>query len=340
MVSNPYMVTVKQLASGPGSGKIDHVVIIVKENHCFDNYFGTFPGANGMTMPRSPNPPPRDPDHSHGAWLTRQTTSVRQQFVEADIPAYFSYARQFTICDQYFTEVAGPSTPNHLMLIAADSPFIDNPKPRDMSRVSTSLPQSLEARNLTWGNYGGYAFQYLGGIGGKNKFTSDQFAKDASAGKLPNVSWVLAPGQFDEHPPDPGRGPMGNVTTGMQWTVDQVNAVVKGGLWSRVAIFVTWDCWGGWYDHVDPPSVEAWKLPTPQPSYKGTQFRYGSRVGCLVLSPFARSGYISKSLHSHVSLVRFCESIFGLPTLNQRDAQADDMSDCFDFKRSPAPPPA
>src|SRR6266496_1128259 len=58
--------------------------------------------------------------------------------------------------------------------------------------------------------------------------------------------------------------------------------------------------------------------------------------GCLVLSPFARSGYISKSLHSHVSLVRFCESIFGLPTLTQRDAQADDMSDCFNFKRSPA----
>ena len=182
------MATVKQPAGGPGSGKIDHVVIIVKENHCFDNYFGTFPGANGMTMPRSPNPPPRDPDHRHGAWLTRQTTSVRQQFVEADIPASFSYARKFTICDQYFTEVAGPSTPNHLMLIAADSPFIDNPKPGDPSRISSSLPLSLEAHRLTWGNYGGYAFQYLNGVGGRNKFTSDQFAKDALAGKLPSVS--------------------------------------------------------------------------------------------------------------------------------------------------------
>src|SRR2546426_8357580 len=196
------MVTVKQPASGPGSDKVDHVVIIVKENHCFDNYFGTFPGANGMTMPRSPNPPTRDPDHRHSAWLTRQTTSVRQQFVQADIPAYFAYARKFTICDQYFTEVAGPSTPNHLMLIATDSPFIDNPRPGDTSRISSSLPRSLEAGNLTWGNYGGYAFQYLSVIGGKNKFTSNQFAKDASTGNLPNVSWVLAPGQFDEHPPD------------------------------------------------------------------------------------------------------------------------------------------
>src|SRR3989442_11598536 len=141
--------------SGPGSGKIDHVVIILKENHTFDNYFGTFPGANGMIMPRSPNPPPRHPDHRHSAWLTRQTTSVRQQLVEAHIPAYFAYARKFTLCDQYFTDVAGPSTPNHLMVLAADSPFIDNPHPGDPSRIASSLPLSLESHNLTWGNYGG-----------------------------------------------------------------------------------------------------------------------------------------------------------------------------------------
>ena len=330
----------KQQTGGLGSGKIDHVVIIFKENHTFDNYFGTFPGTNGMNMPRSPNPPPRDPDHRHSAWLTRQTTSVRQQFVEPDIPSYFAYARKFTLCDNYFTDVAGPSTPNHLMVLAADSPFIDNPQPGDPSRISTSLPLSLDRRNLSWGNYGGYAFQYLSGVGGRNKFTSDQFAKDAVSGKLPSVSWVYATSQFDEHPPDPGKVPMGNVTTGMQWTVDQVNAIVKGGLWGKIAIFITWDDWGEWYDHVDPPNVEAWKLATPQPSYKGTQFRYGSRVPCLLLSPYAKSGYISKKLHSHVSLVRFCESIFGLPALNQRDAQADDMSDCFDFNQTPALSPS
>jgi phospholipase C len=106
---------------------IQHVVLIIKENHCFDNYFGTFPGANGATLPRSPNPPPHDPDHRHGAWLTRKTTAVKAQFTEQDIPAYFSYGRQFVLCDNYFTDVAGPSTPNHLMLIAGDSPVIDNP---------------------------------------------------------------------------------------------------------------------------------------------------------------------------------------------------------------------
>jgi len=199
-------------------------------------------------------------------------------------------------------------------------------------------PLSLESHKLTWANYGGYVFQYLSSVGGRNKLTSDQFAKDAATGKLPNVSWVYATSQFDEHPPDPGKGPMGNVTTGMQWTVDQVNAIVKGGLWGRIAIFITWDDWGRWYDHVDPPNMETWKPATPQPCYKGTQFRYGSRVPCLVLSPYAKSGYVSKILHSHVSVAKFCESLFGLRALNQRDAQADNMADCFDFQQTSAQP--
>lgn len=110
-----------------------------------------------------------------------------------------------------------------------------------------------------------------------------------------------------------------------------MNAVVKGGLWPHTAIFITWDDWGGWYDHVNPPEVEKWT--------DGTQFRYGSRVACLVLSPYARTGYISRALHSHVSLVKFCENTFGLSPLNARDAAADAMADCFDFTRVPAPPP-
>ncbi len=321
---------------------IDHVIILVKENHTFDNYFGTYPGANGVTLPRSSNPPPSDPPHTHAAWLTRASTSVRKQFVEADIPAYFGYARRYTLCDTYYTDVAGPSTPNHLMLMCADAQVIDNPPKRNppTPRFTSSLPRSLEAAGLTWRSYGGYAIDYMDGVNASWKLTSDRFRTDAAAGQLPNVAWVYAPLQFDEHPPysNPQGAPMGNVTQGMQWTVDQVNAVVWGGLWPRTAVFITWDDWGGWYDHVDPPQVEIWN-GNSHPGYNGTQFRYGSRVGCLVLGPFARSGYISKVVHSHVSLVKFCETTFGLKTLNSRDAGADDMADCFDFTRSPAPAP-
>ena len=323
----------------PSGGQIEHVVLIIKENHCFDNYFGTFPGAKGMAMPRSPNPPPHDPNHRHDAWLTRQTTAVRQQFVAQDIPAYFAYARQFTLCDNYFTDVAGPSTPNHLMLITADSPIIANP-PRYRLPVGgalfklPSLPMSLEKAKKTWRNYGGYAFDFIQDLHGRQQFKSQQFVTDASAGNIPNVSWVYAPHDASEHPPDPndkGNPLVGNVTHGTQWTVAQVNAIVKGGFWPKTAIFITWDDWGGWYDHVEPRNVEAWT--------DGTQFRYGSRVGCLVLSPYARRGYISKIEHSHVSLVKFCEATFGLRPLNKRDAAADGMADCFDFQRPPGPPP-
>ena len=149
------------------------------------------------------------------------------------------------------------------------------------------------------------------------------------------MSWVYAPHDATEHAPDPGdRGDprVGNVTHGMQWTVDQVNAVVHGGLWPKTALFITWDDWGGWHDHVTPPNVEKW------PGDK-TQFRYGSRVPCLVLGPYARRGHISHVLHSHVSLLKFCEKLFGLHPLNARDAAADDMSDCVDFAQVPAPPP-
>jgi len=223
------------------------------------------------------------------------------------------------------------------MRIAAASPLVDNPHQHDPANLRPpfelpSLPASLEAAGQQWRNYGGYAFPYITALkGSPYNVTSQHFAVDAAAGNLPAVSWVYAPSEGVPAGSDLSEHPPGNVTTGMQWTVAQVNAVVAGGLWPRTAIFITWDDWGGWYDHVEPPKVETWS--------DGTQFRYGSRVGCLVLSPYARSGYISIVQHSHVNLVKFCETTFGLSPLNARDAAADDMSDCFDFTRQPAAPP-
>jgi phospholipase C len=290
-------------------------------------------------MPRSPNPPLRDPNHNHAAWLTRETTSAREQFVEQDLPAYFDYARKFTLCDNYYTDVAGPSTPNHLMVVAADSPVIDNPPHFGTASfmLPSSLPLGLEKAGRTWRSYGGFAMNYMSGINPKWKHAATQFKTDASAGNLADVSWVWAPGQYDEHPPFGSFN--GNVTVGMQWTVDQVAALVAGGLWQKSVVFITWDDWGGWYDHVNPPNVETWKGGGANPSYNGTQFRYGSRVGCLVLGPYVKRGYISKALHSHVSLVKFCETTFGIKPMNARDTSADGMSDCFDFAQTPLAPP-
>ncbi len=326
---------------------IEHVVIIVKENHAFDTYFGTFPGANGVTLAPASNPPPDDPDHRHQAWMARANDpNHRVQYREQDIPVYFAYARQFTLCDNYFSEVAGPSTPNHLMLICADAPMINNPlhhyRPRPSEAYTLhSLPLALERAGLTWGNYGGYAFHYIKELAGHHgNYTRDLFAHHAAQGKLPNVSWVYGDGQ-----PDLSEHPTQNVTAGSQWTAAQVDAIVAGGLWDKTAVFITWDDWGGWFDHVIPPVKERWESTHAQrpadahPEFNGDPFRFGSRVPCLVLSPYAKPGYVSHQENSHVSLVKFCETLFGVPSLTARDAASNGMSDCFDFHQSPLPAP-
>ncbi len=313
---------------------IEHIVIIFKENHTFDNYFGRFPGADGITLPQAHNPPDFDPPHDHTTWTHHiGHGAIQQQYTREDIPAYYAYAEQFTLCDRYFSEVGGPSDPNHLMLITADSPVVDafsaskSPSMRPPFDLP-SLPANLSAAGISWRNYGGFIFDDITALKkSPNSVPSAQFALDAAAGKLPAVSWLFAHDTdgLDEHPPAP-LGP------GEAWTVTQVNAIIQGGLWPKTAIFITWDDWGGWSDHVVPPNVEQWT--------DGTQFRYGSRVGCIVLGPYAKSGYISHVLHSHISLLKFCETTFSLPTLSARDAAADDMSDCFDFTQTPLPPPS
>ena len=165
-----------------------------------------------------------------------------------------------------------------------------------------------------------------------------------AAGKLPNVSWIYAPGspvELSEHPPYGNNAGQQTVKLGSQWTAERVHKLGQSKLWGVSVIFITWDDWGGWYDHVDPPLKEKWTggSPATGPSYTNSQFGYGTRVGCLVISPYSKRG-IAKAFHSHVSLVKFCEATFGLKPLNARDQASDDMADCFDFKQKPLAPPA
>jgi phospholipase C len=222
------------------------------------------------------------------------------------------------------------------MLIMADSPLINNPKTNYRKKPGppvydqSSLPSQLDAASLSWRNYNGYAFEFIKYTAGNDK-KWQQFAADAAAGNMASVSWLYADGALSEHPADTAaerKAAAGDVTRGMQWTVDQVSAAKSSSLWPEMAIFVTWDDWGGWWDHVTPPELEKWT--------DGTQFRLGGRVGCLVISPFAKKGYVSHAQHSHVSLVKFCETTFGLPSLNARTKASDGMEDCFDFGQSPA----
>jgi phospholipase C len=325
-----------------------HVIIIVKENHTFDNYFGTFPGVNGATLAQAPDPQVADPLHDHAAWLAAQAHGggLREQYGKANIPAYWALAQQYVLCDNYFTDVASQSEPNHLHLIAANSPVIDNSTQARKYQPFPpynlpNLPSALKAAGHTWRNYADRLTSYFDHISGLVNdpwsVPSPQFDIDAKAGTLPDVSWLFPPDGFSEHPGDFAHTGKPIVGPGMQWTADRVVAAANGPLWPKTAVFITWDDWGGWFDHVTPPLVSRW-TGGGHAGYRGSQFRYGPRVPCLAVSPYARRG-IDHSLLSHSSIVKFCIRLFGLqpwaaPALLPADLSGD-MWSLFDFNSAP-----
>jgi len=146
---------------------------------------------------------------------------------------------------------------------------------------------------------------------------------DISNNQLPAVSWVIPAGKNSDHP--------GNQLTlgGPSWGASIVNAIGNTSYWANTAIIVTWDDWGGWYDHVPPPQVI-----TDGTSW-GSGYVYGFRVPLIVISPYAKAAHLSHVSHDFGSILHFVEENFGLSSLGYADARADDLSDCFDFNQTP-----
>ncbi|HEV2037294.1 MAG TPA: alkaline phosphatase family protein, partial [Candidatus Eremiobacteraceae bacterium] len=139
---------------------------------------------------------------------------------------------------------------------------------------------------------------------------------DISAAKLPAVSWVIPSVAASDHS-------LGNDGSGPAWVASIVNAVGNSPYWNSTVIFVTWDDWGGWYDHVAPVMYNSNEL--------------GFRVPLIVISPYARLGYVSHVQHEFGSVLHFTEETFGLSPLGYTDARGDDFADCFNFSQTPSP---
>jgi phospholipase C len=145
---------------------------------------------------------------------------------------------------------------------------------------------------------------------------------DIANNQLPAVSWVIPAGVNSDHAGSTA------TTGGPSWVASIVNAIGTSPYWSDTAILITWDDWGGWYDHVAPPVIndgESW----------GSGYVYGFRVPLLAISPYARAGHISHVTHDFGSILNFIEKTFDLSSLGYADAYADDLSDCFDFRQTP-----
>lgn len=166
----------------------------------------------------------------------------------------------------------------------------------------------------------------------KNIQFHDQFFRSARQGRLPSVSWVL-PGWYDsEHPPE-------GVAAGQAWVTSVVNAVMKSPNWKNSAIFVAWDDWGGFYDHVEPPSVDG--------------YGYGLRVPAFMISPYAKQGLVDHQVHSFDSYLKFVEDVYlggqrldpytdgrwdPRPSVRENADDVGDLMTEFDFNQQPRPP--
>ena len=278
--------------------------------------------------------------------------------VSETVPIW-TLAQEFTLGDRMFQSNTGPSYPAHQYLISGQAADVaDNPTmPYNNNTWGCDSPRGTYTEilggngQLSRGPFPCFDYQTLGdemdqngvswryyatAIGGSGgvwsaydaikhiRFGHDwrrdvispetQFINDVNNGQLAQVTWITPSRVNSDHA---GSGS----TSGPQWVASLVNAVGQSPYWNDTAIFIVWDDFGGWYDHVQPPQLDNMGL--------------GFRVPLIVVSPYAQNGYVSHQQHEFGSILHFTEEAFGLPSLGTTDQRADDLSDCFNFFRTP-----
>jgi len=296
-----------------------------------------------------------------------------------EIPNYWTYARKFVLQDRMFAPVDSWTLPAHLFLVSAwSAACTDNRDPmtcrsnvfldKDWQRHSygespayawTDITWLLHDRGVSWAYYVGPGtciappcgdLEGGGTPAGKNPLpgfttvnqtnqlgriqTHDEYLEAARDGTLPSVSWIVPSNLNSEHP----RG-RGGIRAGQAHVTQMVNAAMRGPDWESTAIFVTWDDWGGFYDHVEPPVVD--------------ENGWGLRVPGLVISPYAQRGYIDHQLLSFDAYLKLIEDRFlegqrldpktdgrpdPRPTVREEVDILGDLRRAFDFSQDPRPP--
>jgi len=269
-----------------------------------------------------------------------------------EIPNYWNYARLYVLQDHMFESIASYTLPSHLYMLAAQSGgFTGYKQPVPKEFDFPEITELLYSGKINWKYYvtSGTApdtedDEVVGSqsqqIQDPKKFSNfnplprfpavasrpsqfsrlvdtSQFYQDAEDGNLPQVAWVVPSGAVSEHPP-------GDISLGMAYVTGLVNAVMSSSEWNSSAIFISWDDWGGFYDHVVPPMVD--------------QYGYGIRVPGLVISPYARENFVDHTTYSFDSWLRTIEERFDVQAMTARDTNANDELATFDFDQQPRAP--
>jgi phospholipase C len=312
------------------------------------------------------------------------STDVMGFHDQREIPNYWAYARNFVLQDRMFQPNASWSLPEHLFMVSEWSANCDGDQPASCVNAvqSPELPPDFQhtgiAPHYAWTDLTyllhkqGVSWAYYVTAGTQADTADDdematpwarqsartpgiwnplpffttvkedgelgniqdlsRFFAAAQAGTLPAVSWIVPNGRVSEHPP-------GLVSAGQSYVTALVNAIMQGPDWNSTAIFLSWDDWGGFYDHVAPPKVD--------------RNGYGLRVPGLVISPYARRGYVDHQTLSFDAYVKFIEDRFlggqrldpatdgrpdPRPTVRENVAILGDLRNDFDFTQPPRPP--
>lgn len=328
---------------------------------------------NGAAIALKPVPlgDSRDLTHSHMRWWKDWNHGAMDNFAqenaspptlpysyvpEKDVEPYWTLAREYTLSDRMFQSNTGPSFVAHQYMIAGQSGNVaENPSgtvwgcdASPSSRAAligpngTELPgvfpcfdyqtiaDLLDEKGVTWRYYApgsGDSFFILSayqairhiryGPDWKDNIISPPARAliDIQRGELAQVTWIVPDWAHSDHPGAGSEGP--------DWVASIVNAIGNSPYWNSTAVFIAWDDWGGWYDHVVPPKMDA--------------MGPGFRVPLLVVSPYAKHGYISHHFHEASGFIAFIEHNFDLGTLGARDVGSTALADCFDYTQKPAP---
>ncbi len=352
----------------PSGGTISNIIVVVMQNRSFDNLFGTFPGAEGI-KPGVPGFSQVDasgktvtptlitdiavPDlpHVRQALLKVWNNGAMDKFAffngdvsmghydntTPGVDVLWGWAQQFALADHFFPSVMGDAPSNQLYLIAAaddNNPFTLNPFNGPCTSPETPpgpytfqhVGNQLSAKGLSWawyheqlGQCGSYVPQenpfqfFMPATPGPNMRDLSSFKGDLASGNFPAVAFVQPNPVHSMHP---NKGVP--LTAGTTWLDGFIKDIQASPVYQKAAIIVIWDSSGGWYDHVPPPQVDPGQ-------------GFGPRVPMLVISPFAKKNFISHVQMDDVSILRFIQGTFGLPPLNARNSQSNDLSDMFNF---------
>ena len=343
----------------PNNSGIDHIVVLVMENRSFDHYLGWLPGAVGQQAGLSyPDDSgtlhstyrltdwqgcgKADPDHSYEGGRVQLNGGACDGFLKGrpigdtfsigyyakdDLPFYGPFVDQATVFDHWFCSILGPTYPNRFYTHAAATDRLEN-------TMRTSVLPTIWDRLAAAGVPATYYFSDLPFLllwGEKYQPISrhiETFFADAAAGTLPPFSYIDPfflgedqGGSNDDHP-------HADIRRGQALVSLVANAIATSPLWSKTALVITYDEWGGFFDHVVPPVLPDDYVAAPgEPDHS----QAGFRVPSFVFSPYARRGGIDQNVYDHTSMLSFIEWRFGLKPLTARDQAARNLAYSLDF---------